>query len=44
MPKIKRQYYRRAKEMTDNYSTINIAQNICNSALFASASSISSSN
>lgn len=42
MPKIKRQYYRRAKEMAD--STINIAQNICNSALFASASSISSSN
>lgn len=43
MPKIKRRYYRRAKEMTE--STISITQNIiCNSVLFGSASSTSSNN
>jgi len=42
MPKIKRHYYRRAKEMSD--STINIVQNICNSTSLECTSSISSSN
>lgn len=42
MLKIKRHYYRRAKEMSD--STINIVQNICNSASLECISSISSSN
>jgi len=42
MPKIKRQYYRRARGMSD--SAINIVQSICNSASLGSASSISSNN
>jgi len=37
MPKVKREYYRRAKKMSD--STINIVQNICNIPSLKSTSS-----
>lgn len=42
MPKIKRHYYRRAKEMSD--AIINIMQNICNAASLESTTSILDNN